>query len=232
MPMPLADAVFLVLLLLLLPAFAMVQAVHLGDNVPPRMGMYVSSGASILVLAALSLILGTGTPGLAAMGLQVAGTGWILGLAAILTGVALALLLAVRGLERTMGWGETRILLELLPRTAQERRVFAVLSFIAGIGEEIAYRGFALAWTTQLFGSPLAAVGLTSLGFGLLHAYQGVVGVVRTGLLGALYAVSVVATGNLWPAILSHIAVDLIAGLVLADTLTGATDGHRSGSTG
>ena len=131
-----------------------------------------------------------------------------------------------------MGWDETRILLELLPRTAPEKGIFAGLSFIAGFGEEIAYRGFALAWTAQLVGSPIAAVGLTSLGFGLLHAYQGVLGVFRTGLLGALYAVSVVTTGNLWPAILSHIAVDLLAGLVLADTLTGATDGHRSGSAG
>jgi membrane protease YdiL (CAAX protease family) len=232
MPLPLADAVFLALLLVLLPAFAMLQAVHLGENIPPRLGMYLSSGASILVMAALSLVLGWGTPGLAAMGLQGAGMVWILGFAGILTAVALALLLSVRALERTMGWGETRILLELLPRTAREKGVFGGLSFIAGFGEEIAYRGFALAWAVQLLGSPSAAIGLTSLAFGLLHAYQGVVGVVRTGLLGALYAASVVGTGNLWPAILSHIAVDLLAGLVLADTLTGAADGHRSGSAG
>jgi membrane protease YdiL (CAAX protease family) len=150
----------------------------------------------------------------------------------LLTAAAVALLFAVRAGETRLGWKETPLLLELLPRTRSEKTVFAGLSFVAGFGEEIAYRGFALAWMASILGSAGAALVITSLAFGLLHAYQGVPGVARTGLLGGLFGISVLATGSLWPAILAHTAVDLLAGLVLADTLTGVRDGHRSGVVG
>ncbi len=229
---PGADAMLLGALLVFLPVFAVGQAVLLGYELPDRLSMYLSSGAAIAVLGALSLGFGRGSPGWNEMGLG-GGVGLrILGVALVLTVVAVALLFAVRVGEARLGWGETPVLLELLPRSRSEKAVFAGLSFVAGFGEEIAYRGFALAWVSSILGSPSIAVAVTSLAFGLLHAYQGVAGVVRTGLLGGLFGISVVATGSLWPAILAHTAVDLLAGLVLADTLTGVRDGHRSGAVG
>ncbi|RMH16990.1 MAG: CPBP family intramembrane metalloprotease, partial [Gemmatimonadetes bacterium] len=52
-----------------------------------------------------------------------------------------------------------------------------------------------------------------SLAFGALHAYQGSVGVARTGLLGAGLAGAVVVSGSLWPAIVAHTLIDLALGL-------------------
>lgn len=229
---PLGDSAYLGVLLVFLPFLAMAQVLLLGDVVPPRLAMYLSSGVSILALGAIALAVGWKIPGTESMGLTRAPLPWVLKVAGLLTAVAILLLYAIRGLERRFGWGETPLLQSLLPRSRRERWTFAGLSFVAGFGEEIAYRGFALSWLTLLLGSGFAAGAVTSLSFGLLHSYQGVLGVVRTGLLGAAFAASVLLTGNLWPAILSHTAVDLIAGLVLADSLTGARDGHRPGAVG
>src|SRR5690606_3911022 len=69
--------------------------------------------------------------------------------------------------------------------------------------------------------SPLVGVAggavLSSLVFGVLHAYQGTIGIVRTFLMGSVLATGFVLSGSLWPAIIAHTAIDLVAGLVLAD---------------
>jgi membrane protease YdiL (CAAX protease family) len=50
--------------------------------------------------------------------------------------------------------------------------------------------------------------------FGLLHAYQGPLGMMRTALLGLLLAASLLLSGSIWPAITAHVALDLLGGLV------------------
>jgi len=60
---------------------------------------------------------------------------------------------------------------------------------------------------------------LSSAVFGLLHAYQGWLGVLRTAVLGMILAASFIVSGVLWPAILAHAILDMIAGLVLGETL-------------
>jgi membrane protease YdiL (CAAX protease family) len=64
----------------------------------------------------------------------------------------------------------------------------------------------------------MAAV-LSSLVFGILHAYQGWLGIVRTALLGMILAASFVVSGSLWPAIIAHALLDVLVGLVFAETL-------------
>jgi membrane protease YdiL (CAAX protease family) len=98
----------------------------------------------------------------------------------------------------------------LLPRTAVERRVFAVLAVTAGICEELLYRGFGLAalrWVAPDLGTP-ALIVITGTAFGLAHLYQGRVGVIATGLLGAYFAWIVIATGSLVPVIILHALLD------------------------
>lgn len=216
---PFLDAAFLAVLLLLLPVLASAQLAALEGELPPRMGMYLSSGVSIAVLGAVSLALGWRDPGLAAMGLLPFVPAWGAAWSGALTALAVGMVLAVRAVTRRLGIRESRLVWEILPRTAREKGVFAGLSFVAGFGEELAFRGFAMAWLGEILGSIWWAALLTSLAFGFLHAYQGAVGVLRTGTLGLVYAVSVAWTGNLWPAILSHTAVDLILGLGLGRRL-------------
>jgi membrane protease YdiL (CAAX protease family) len=109
----------------------------------------------------------------------------------------------------------------LLPRNRVELPWGGLLSVTAGVFEELAFRLALPALVLAVTGSVVAAfVGPTVL-FGLLHAYQGVGGVVGTTVLGALMVVVYLATGQLWVAIVLHVLLDLRA-LVLAPVLSGA----------
>jgi CAAX protease family protein len=101
--------------------------------------------------------------------------------------------------------------LELLPRTPAERRVFAALAVSAGICEELLYRGFALAVLAAIAPSvgPLWTVVIGAVAFGLAHAYQRLAGMLVTGILGACLAVLYLGTGSLLLPVAFHALVDL-----------------------
>lgn len=89
--------------------------------------------------------------------------------------------------------------------------VFALTS--AAIGEEIVFRGFLVRQLTKLLGegtwrSPLV-VAISALVFGAAHAPQGAVGVITTGIVGAVYAAAYLRNGrNLWALMLAHACTD------------------------
>ena len=137
------------------------------------------------------------------------------------------LALAVLAAGRLGGRTETPMLERLLPRTAAERGVFALLSLSAGIGEELAFRGFLIPAIEVASGSRAVAVVVSSLAFGTLHSYQGARGVLRASVLGALMAVPLLATGSIYPSMAAHALYDLVAGLLLADWLLDRGAGDR-----
>lgn len=106
----------------------------------------------------------------------------------------------------------------LLPHTAGEFGGFVALSLSAGLCEEFIFRGY-LIWA---FGTVLglwpAAIASVVV-FALAHAYQGLRGIVGTGLVGAALTALVLVTGSLWPAVVVHALMDIgqgwIAWLVL-----------------
>jgi membrane protease YdiL (CAAX protease family) len=99
----------------------------------------------------------------------------------------------------------------LLPRSRSERHLFALVGVTAGICEEWLYRGFLLAVVAALApGLPtLGLVVVAAVAFGLAHAYQGVSGVVSTGVLGGVLAAVYLQTGSLLLPVLLHAAIDL-----------------------
>ncbi|MFT3727346.1 MAG: CPBP family intramembrane metalloprotease [Terricaulis sp.] len=99
----------------------------------------------------------------------------------------------------------------LLPRTRGELHLFSHVSIAAGVCEELIFRGFLLALMTSLCGL-YAGAALSALLFGLCHGYQGVSGIVKTGLFGLLATLVVVLTGSLIPMIIIHIAIDFAGG--------------------
>ncbi len=111
--------------------------------------------------------------------------------------------------------------LALLPRSPAERRLFSVVGVTAGVCEEWLYRGFLLAVVAAVGGglpqAVLVVVG--AVAFGLAHAYQGLPGVVLTGVLGGLFAALYLETGSLLLPVLLHAAVDLRFLLVPASAL-------------
>jgi membrane protease YdiL (CAAX protease family) len=126
---------------------------------------------------------------------------------------------AVLVLGRTLRIPESRVLRDLIPETPREKVGFAFLSLTAGITEEFIFRGFLLAALTAVTGSAGVAVALSSAVFGILHAYQNPLGAARAGVLGAVLAVPLLATGSLFPSMVAHAAIDVLSGIWLAPWL-------------
>ena len=90
----------------------------------------------------------------------------------------------------------------------------------AGFGEEIIWRGFIMTQIARLFGDGKTGwtIGLLSsaLLFGLVHAYQGVTGMVMTSISGiVLGLVFLNAKKNIWASIFAHAFTDSLAFLLI-----------------
>ncbi len=63
------------------------------------------------------------------------------------------------------------------------------------------------------------AVWVSVAAFAVTHTYQGVLGVVRVAILGLILTAPFLITGSVYPSMIAHATLDLLAGLVLADWL-------------
>jgi membrane protease YdiL (CAAX protease family) len=104
--------------------------------------------------------------------------------------------------------------INLAARTPNESRLFDMVAVTAGVCEEILYRGLLLAALLPLAGT-WPAVGISSVIFGLGHAYQGMAGIVKTGLVGLVLAMLTVSSGSLFVAIVLHTTMDLVSGRMM-----------------
>lgn len=98
----------------------------------------------------------------------------------------------------------------MLPVTREERVWFFFVSLTAGICEETIYRGFLI---NYLMHAPAnlnvtLAMVISSVIFGLGHMYQGVRGAIGSSVLGFLFALLFVMTGNLVLPIFLHALID------------------------
>lgn len=99
----------------------------------------------------------------------------------------------------------------LLPHSSSERSGFRLLSLTAGTCEELLYRGFVM-WYLSLWTGWIAAVPIVAGLFGFAHWYLGNADVIRTAKIGLFFSVVVLAAGSLWPAMIIHATMDLVAG--------------------
>ena len=215
---PLLDSLLLAALLVALPGLSLAQLPLIGEAPLERLPAYWSSIATLWLLGTACWFVGTRAGGAEALGFVAISTSRLLLWSVGLTIGGLLTILAFRELSVRTGRLDSRLLRQLLPRTRRERRAFAALSLAAGLGEEIAYRGYAITALSPLMGAAGAAA-LTSVIFGLLHGYQGPLGILRTGAMGGMLAWGFLASGSLWPPIVAHTVIDLIAGLWLGERL-------------
>ena len=105
----------------------------------------------------------------------------------------------------------------ILPKTAEERRWFVLVAITAGVCEEILYRGFLINYFRDLPISigMIGALILSSCVFGFAHLYQGVVGIVQTAILGAVFGFIFIVTGSLVLPMILHALIDLRILLIL-----------------
>ncbi|MFC4526578.1 CPBP family intramembrane metalloprotease [Dyella halodurans] len=100
------------------------------------------------------------------------------------------------------------------PVSRKERRWWIVVSVTAGVTEELLFRGFLLEYLRgHLDGGPHLSLTLawllSSVAFGIGHAYQGWVGIMRTASAGLAFGLLAILTGNLVLPILLHCLIDL-----------------------
>jgi membrane protease YdiL (CAAX protease family) len=105
----------------------------------------------------------------------------------------------------------------LLPDTMGEMSWFAVMCVLSGIAEEPVYRGF-LCFYISLYLPHINGPGLvllTSLVFGIGHAYQGWRGIASTTVSGLIFGTLYVASGSLVLPAVVHSTGNLQAVLIL-----------------
>ena len=93
----------------------------------------------------------------------------------------------------------------LIPTDPVGRVVWVMVSFTAGFCEEIGFRGY-LMTRLRIVGkmkSWVIPAIVSSLVFGICHAYQGIPGLILLSVYGGLFAVLYIRTGRLWPCIIA-----------------------------
>jgi membrane protease YdiL (CAAX protease family) len=106
-----------------------------------------------------------------------------------------------------------KLSLRLLPQIPVESAPYAALAITAGICEEFVYRGFVMAALARAGFAVWAVLIVSSVLFGLAHAYQGKGGIVGTALLGLLFGLGRILAASLIPVAVWHAGVDLVAGV-------------------
>ena len=103
----------------------------------------------------------------------------------------------------------------LLPRSPEEKVFWIMLSLIAGVTEELCFRGFVITRLAILTGSVWPGAILGAVSFGLGHLYQGWAGVAIIGIYGLLFSLLFIARGSLVPCIIAHALQDILAAFVV-----------------
>lgn len=105
----------------------------------------------------------------------------------------------------------------LAPSNASEIAAWILLCVMAGISEEIVFRGYLQRQFTA-WGRGAAAVGVvfSALLFGCAHGYQGVHYMILLSIYGALFSLLALFRRNIRAGIFAHAWQDIIAGLGLA----------------
>ena len=101
----------------------------------------------------------------------------------------------------------------LFPQSKTETIFFTLLALTAGICEEFIFRGFVIAALFAAGLSSWTAVIVSSLMFGAAHLYQGKGGSVGTGILGVLFASVRIAYRSIFPVVIWHAVLDVVAGI-------------------
>ncbi len=156
---------------------------------------------------------------------------------AVITLVALVYVFLIQRLKSGKGdrdWWFERVaqVAVLLPHRRDELRRFYWLSLTAGVVEEVLWRGY-LIWYFSLVMPLWVAVVVSSVLFGLGHAYQGIKNVPSVVLLGAVFAWLYVSTGSLLLAVVFHALFDALQGRFLYEVVgeTGILRVHKRGQT-
>ena len=102
----------------------------------------------------------------------------------------------------------------LLPNGAAASVLWVLVSMVAGLSEEIVYRGYLQRQLTALTNSVALGVVLQAAAFGISHSYQGLPSMAVTGSYGLVLGLLARFRGNVRAGIIAHAATDIVGGLL------------------
>jgi membrane protease YdiL (CAAX protease family) len=147
--------------------------------------------------------------------------------AALGLGALLLLLAVVPWRLSHVGGEERRRLAFLMPRTRRQYAHYVPLALVAGMAEEIAYRGVLFRLLERWVGDPWLAGALAALSFGAGHWVQGRRAALVVALVAVLFQVLAAFTGALYVSMAVHAAYDLVAGAIYGRALSQGSQTSR-----
>ncbi|MGB6482597.1 MAG: CPBP family intramembrane glutamic endopeptidase [Candidatus Acidiferrales bacterium] len=130
--------------------------------------------------------------------------------------VVWAILLVLEGVSsvifRSTGGAGAKVVQQLVPHSALELPVWALLSISAGFCEEFIFRGYLQEQLRRLTGSVGMAVAIQALVFGLGHGYQGWALMVTIFFLGLVFGITAALRKSLAPTMIAHGWTDFASG--------------------
>jgi CAAX protease family protein len=215
---PLWHTRLLLLLLLAVPAAAI--TLHEGSVAPAT-----STASRMVVVYAPLLVTSAGLAlYVARLGLpgwcyrELLGKEWLspdrvaidVALAALLT---IALLGVETALISLAGIPQSLASHALVARTSVERWLWLPIATTIGVSEELVYRGYLQRQFTAISQSAGVGIVAQALLFGIAHGEQGGTAVIRFAAYGAAFGGLARSRKSLLPCVLSHVAIDSLAGL-------------------
>ena len=125
-----ADSILIVVLLVGLPIVGIGQIPLIREALSERLPAYWSSILSLLGLGLITCLVGMREAGFAAIGLERISLVRLLSWGFGLTVVGLAVSFLFRSIETSLQLEESKIVRALLPKTTEEKGVFAVFSYV------------------------------------------------------------------------------------------------------
>jgi membrane protease YdiL (CAAX protease family) len=105
------------------------------------------------------------------------------------------------------------ILRMFIPRNSTERTQWIAVATLAGISEEITWRGVQFALLQRLLHNPLLAAAICALSFALGHIVQGWRSAIVVFVFAGGFQLLAWLAGSLYVAMTVHLAYDIVAGL-------------------
>lgn len=97
----------------------------------------------------------------------------------------------------------------MIPKNRDEWLLVVLLSLNAGISEELLFRIVLPVLFFIVFGNTTLAAGLAIITFGLVHWYQGKLGILFASLMGAGFMYVYLWTGNIFMVMALHAGIDI-----------------------
>jgi membrane protease YdiL (CAAX protease family) len=178
-----------------------------GMALPPKRSRYVAMIALQLMLLAWTALVAKQN------NISVLGStrppSWVW--AAVAAYLALVGTRAWWGLRKLTPEGRKKVSL-MLPESPSEMRYWVIISFLAGMTEEYAYRGVVYSTVYDITNSLIVSLTICVLAFAIAHVMQGWRYALGAGLIALLCHLVVFLTQTLSVVIVFHIAYDLLVG--------------------